>query len=172
VPTTARPFAGLVVNNYSGSKLDYYLDRTLDYRRSSCPAGGDGTTTSRITVTLTNAAPKGLPAYVDQQLDPANFRGKPPHSANTEYVEVLATRGAELSGATLDGHELLVSGANAQGHAAFTFNVTLLSGQTRTIVLQLTEPATQGKVALMGPQPLVRPMIQQASVEPCVASAK
>ena len=67
VPKTARPFAGLVVNNYSGSKLDYYLDRTLDYRRS-CPAG-DGTTTSTITVTLTNTAPKGLPAYVDQQLD-------------------------------------------------------------------------------------------------------
>jgi hypothetical protein len=171
VPRTARPFAGLVVNNYSGSKLDYYLDRTLDYRRSSCP-GGDGTSNSRITVTLTNAAPKGLPAYVDQQLDAASFRGKPPRSANTDYVEVFATNGAELSGATIDGQPLLVTGAHAQGHAVFAFNVTLLSGQTRTIVLQLTEPPTQGRVELMEPQPLVRPMVQRASLQPCGVSAK
>jgi protein-tyrosine-phosphatase len=171
VPRTARPFAGLVVNNYSGSKLDYYLDRTLDYRRSSCPAA-DGTTTSRITVTLTNAAPKGLPAYVDQQLDAASFRGKPPHSANTDYVEVLATNGAELSGATIDGKALLVTGAQAQGHAVFAFNATLFSGQTRTIVLQLTEPPTQGSVELMEPQPLVRPMAQRASLQACRVSAK
>jgi protein-tyrosine-phosphatase len=167
VPRTARPFAGLVVNNYSGSKLDYYLDRTLDYRRSSC-IEDDGTRPSTITVTLTNAAPKGLPAYVDQQLDTASFAGKPPHSANTDYVEVLATNGAQLAGATLDGHELLVTGAQTEGHSVFAFNVTLLSGQTATIVLHLTEPpTTHGAPELMTPQPLVRAMSQRHNESGC-----
>ena len=166
VPATARPFAGLVVNNYSASKLDYYLDRTLDYRRSSCPSA-DGTSASSITVTLTNNAPKGLPPYVVLQLDTTGYVGKPPRGANSEYVEVLATRGAELLGATLDGKELLVTAAHAQGHAVFAFNVTLLPGQTRTIVLKLTEPTTQGTPELMRPQPLVRPMSQQSSAIAC-----
>jgi protein-tyrosine-phosphatase len=166
VSDTARPFAGLVVNNYSASKLDYYLDRTLDYRRSSCPAA-DGTSTSSITVTLTNSAPKGLPPYVVLQLDTTGYVGKPPRGANSEYVEVLATRGAELVGAKLDGKALLVTAAHAQGHAVFAFNVSLLPGQTRTIVLKLTEPAAQGTPELMRPQPLVRPMSQQSSAIAC-----
>jgi hypothetical protein len=87
-------------------------------------------------------------------------------------VEVLATNGAELSGATIDGKALLVTGAQAQGHAVFAFNATLFSGQTRTIVLQLTEPPTQGSVELMEPQPLVRPMAQRASLQACRVSAK
>jgi hypothetical protein len=101
------------------------------------------------------------------QLDTAGYVGKPPRGANSEYVEVLATNGAELTGATLDGKELLVTGARAQGHAVFSFNVTLLLGQTRTIVLQLTEPPTRGAPMLMRPQPLVRPMSQRASIQPC-----
>jgi protein-tyrosine-phosphatase len=166
VPDTARPFAGLVVNNYSGSKLDYYLDRTLAYRRSSCPAA-DGTSTSTITVTLKNDPPKGLPAYVVLQLDTRGYVGKPPRGANSEYVEVLATHGAQLVGATLDGKELLVTGAQSQGHAVFAFNVALLPGQARTIVLHLTEPTTRGKPVLMRPQPLVRPMSAQATSQQC-----
>jgi protein-tyrosine-phosphatase len=166
VPDTARPFAGLVVNNYSGSKLDYYLDRTLVYRRSSCPTA-DGTSTSSITVTLKNDPPKGLPAYVVLQLDTSGYLGKPPRGANSEYVEVLATRGAQLVGATLDGKELLVTGAQTQGHAVFAFNVALLPGQARTIVLHLTEPTTHGTPELMRPQPLVRAMSQQTSIQPC-----
>ena len=166
VPRTERPFAGLVVNNYSGSKLDYYLDRTLDYRRSSC-VGDDGTSPSTITVRLTNSAPKGLPPYVDQRLDLGSFPGKPPRGANTDYVEILATNGAELAGATLDGEELLVTGAHAQGHSVFGFNVTLLAGQTRTIVLKLSEPPNETAPELMTPQPLVRDMSQQASTQGC-----
>jgi hypothetical protein len=54
---------GLVTNNGSESKVDWFLDRALDYRVRYDPASGvaDGT----ATVTLTNDAPAtGLPAYV------------------------------------------------------------------------------------------------------------
>ena len=43
----------------------------------------------------------------------------------------------------------------------------MLSGQTRTIVLRLIEPATQGKIELMTPQPLVREMSQNGSIQVC-----
>ncbi|MGH8939033.1 MAG: DUF4012 domain-containing protein, partial [Actinomycetes bacterium] len=167
VSVTDRPFTGLVVNNYSGSKLDYYLDRSLSYTRSACTSTEDRQR-GRVEVTLTNRAPqRGLPAYVDMRLDTESFRGRPPRGANTDFVQVFATGGAELLNATLDGEELLVTGGQERGHAVFAFNATLRAGQTRRIVLELDEPASRLPPQLMAPQPLVRDMTQQAGTVAC-----
>jgi Protein of unknown function (DUF4012) len=167
IPRTRRPFAGVVVNNYSGNKLDYYLGRTLAYVRSACPTS-DGRFESRITVTLTNDAPsRGLPPYVDQQLDPQNYNGNPPHGASTSLVQVYSTGGTQLLSASLDGSDLLMSVGAEQGKSVFHSNVSLLAGQSRTLVLRLSEPQAQGRPRLMTPQPLVRPLTQTARVTPC-----
>lgn len=54
LPETPGPFAGLVVNNAAGSKLDYYLDRRLLWEANGCSYGDRPVT---ATVTLTNRAP-------------------------------------------------------------------------------------------------------------------
>jgi len=167
VPRGNGPFAGVVVNNYSGNKLDYYLDRKLVYDRSSC-ASADERVESRITVTLTNNAPiTGLPPYVDDRLDPENFRGERARGGSTSLVQVFATEGAELLGAELDGRDLLMTAGLEQGKSVFQSNVTLLAGQSRTLVLRLSEPRATGRPQLMSPQPLVRSLAQTVRIAPC-----
>ena len=50
------------VNNGSGSKIDYYADRAIDY---DVRLGGDGEAIATATVTIANHAPtRGQPRYV------------------------------------------------------------------------------------------------------------
>jgi hypothetical protein len=52
----------VIVNNGSGSKIDYYADRTVTY---DVQLGGDGEAVSETTVTIANRAPtSGQPRYV------------------------------------------------------------------------------------------------------------
>jgi len=67
LPETAQPYAGLVINNQGGTKLDYYLDRSVEYVAGPC---GGGSRKSSVTIRLTNDAPAtGLPAYVVGRAD-------------------------------------------------------------------------------------------------------
>jgi hypothetical protein len=83
----------LVTNNGSESKVDWFLDRALDYRIRYDPASGavEGT----ATVTLTNDAPaSGLPAYVlGGQVVPPGF--------SRQIVQLYTP--LEVSAITVDG---------------------------------------------------------------------
>ena len=62
VPDDAAPYAGVVINNLGGNKLDYYLRREIEYAADGCEGG---TRESTVTVRLSNTAPEGpLPDYV------------------------------------------------------------------------------------------------------------
>ena len=62
MPDDTAPYAGVVVNNLAGNKLDYYLTREIDYTADSCV--GD-TRSSTVIVRLTNNTPAGrFPDYV------------------------------------------------------------------------------------------------------------
>lgn len=153
LPDGPAPFAGLVVNNAAGSKLDYYLDRTLEWTPRSCGLKGREVT---VKVTLTNRAPAaGLPSYVTFRADEPAHPTRP--GDNRLLVSYFATSGAVLTGATLDGSTALVSSATERGHPVFTLDVELPAGAARTITLRLAEPpATRAPVVL--DQPLVRPL--------------
>lgn len=56
VPDDPAPYAGVVINNLGGNKLDYYLEREIEYTAGSCE--GD-TRNSTVTVRLTNNLPAG-----------------------------------------------------------------------------------------------------------------
>ncbi len=51
IPDDPAPYAGVVINNLGGNKLDYYLDRHIEYVADGCD--GD-MRTSTVTVRLTN----------------------------------------------------------------------------------------------------------------------
>ncbi|WP_381017663.1 DUF4012 domain-containing protein [Streptomyces bullii] len=153
LPDTSGPFAGLVVNNAAGTKLDYYLDRRLEWAPGRClPAGREVT----VTVGLTNRAPdSGLPTYVTQRVDHPPYRTRP--GDNRLLVSYYATKGAKLAGAALDGRPVLVNGAVERGRPVYTLDLELPAGARRTLVLRLLESPSERPPTLLR-QPLVSPL--------------
>ncbi|WP_208899711.1 DUF4012 domain-containing protein [Streptomyces incarnatus] len=153
LPDTPGPFAGLVVNNAAGTKLDYYLDRGLVWAPGACTDDGRAVT---VTVTLTNRAPvSGLPQYVTQRVDAPPYRTRP--GDNRLLLTYYAGVGARLKGAALDGRPVTpVTGAE-RGHPAYTLDLELPRQSSRTLVLQLREPDADRPPTILR-QPLVTPL--------------
>lgn len=162
VPVTRRPYENVVVNNASGTKLDYYLRRSVSYQRKSCGAGP-----ATVTVQLTNDAPdSGLPTYMT--------RGRGwvgPHPAGTvmELVSLYGTAGSTVTGAKLDGHSEFIANGDERSHPVSSMLVTLMPGQTGTVVFDIHEPAATGP-AIVPVQPLDQPMTVRAVGSSCPAS--
>jgi hypothetical protein len=162
VPITRRPYNNVIINNASGTKLDYYLRRSVTYQRESCRAGR-----ATVTIQLTNGAPaSGLPIYMT--------RGKGwigPHPAGTvmELVSLYGTAGSTVVGAKLDGHGEFIANGNERGHPVSSLLVTLTPGQTRTVVFNVDEPSATGP-AILPAQPLDQPMTVRAAGPSCPAS--
>ncbi|MFI2350439.1 DUF4012 domain-containing protein [Streptomyces sp. NPDC019443] len=159
LPRRPEPYAGLVVNNAAGTKLDYYLDRTLDWYPGRCTADGREVTVKAV---FSNGAPSaGLPAYVTDRLD------KPPYPTrqgdNRLLVSYFATGGAHLVKAALDGRPARLTPGAERGHPVYTFDVEVPAGSSRTLTLHLLEPpADHGPVVFH--QRLPRPL--RARVHP------
>lgn len=153
LPAGPGPFAGLVVNNAAGGKLDYYLGRKLHWTPGRCTPDGR-LVTARIT--LTNRAPaSGLPPYVTQRADKPPYRTRP--GDNRLLVSYYASAGAELTGAVLDGRRALMSSGVERGHAVYTLDMELPARHSRTLTLHLLEPISDRPPVLLR-QPLVTPL--------------
>jgi hypothetical protein len=166
IPATQGPYAAVSFDSALGSKLDYYLDRSLTYTAGSCSADDRA---SAITVKLTNDAPRhGLPAYVRLRGDksitgPPVVENKP---QNRLFVFIHATQAAAVRRATLDGRPILLSEGVEQGHAVFGLEVRLNPGVERVIRLDLTEPTSAG-AAETKVQAMARPQQTKLSVPVC-----
>ena len=157
---TKRPFVGLIINNTTGSKLDYYLDQRLSYSRASCAAG-----TATVTVRLHNDAPAtGLPPYVTYT---SGLLGHAAPGTNRDLVSLYLTHGAELRTLSLDGHRAFLTQDSERGHPVVSLNVTFAPGQTRTLVYKVREPAATGPV-VVPVQPLVRGLLAKVDAPRCI----
>jgi hypothetical protein len=152
VQNDGGPYTGFVVNNASGTKLDYYLDRTMTYQRRGCGAAGD----SVATFTVTNNAPaSGLPTYVTQRAD-MSPRGA--RSGDTRLViTYYGTAGATVGSVQVDGNPVIVAPASENGLLSLTFDLELARSATHTITIRLDEPTTNLPLRVLQ-QPLVRPL--------------
>jgi hypothetical protein len=147
-----KPFSGFVVNNAAGSKLDYYLDRTMTYSRTGCGANGR----SVATFTVTNGAPRsGLPAYVTTRAD------SPPESAkpgdNRLLITYYGSAGATVRSVAIDGKAITLASIQEDGLVTVTADLELPAGATRTITVVTDDPASTAAVTVLR-QPLVNPM--------------
>ncbi|MGY6024244.1 DUF4012 domain-containing protein [Streptomyces spinosirectus] len=163
LPDTPGPFAGLVVNNAAGTKLDYYLDRSLAWAPGACTDTGRSVT---ATMTLTNRAPvSGLPEYVTQRVDYPPYRTRP--GDNRLIVTYYASTGARLTGAALDGRPVHPIPGTERGHPTYTLDLELPRQSSRTLVLHLDEPAADGAPTVLR-QTLVTPtQVTVERGEPC-----
>ncbi|TQK50643.1 uncharacterized protein DUF4012 [Streptomyces sp. SLBN-118] len=159
LPLNPEPYAGLVLNNAAGTKLDYYLDRSLDWRPGRCTAAGREITVKAV---LANHAPSsGLPTYVTERMDKplyATHKGD-----NRLLVSYYATAGANLIKATIDGHNTLMSPGIERGHPVYTLDVEVPAGGSRTVMLHLLEPPSEAAPTVLH-QRLPRPL--QVTVHP------
>lgn len=162
IPEDGRPLAAAVLNNVAAGKLDFYLTRALEYRRSGCGPQRDVV----ATLTLTNHAPaSGLPEYVTLRLDASQPAGVQPGD-NRTMLDYYATAGAQLLSATVNGKPATVAVLADRGHPIFRVDVELPRGQTQTVVLHLQEPAGDGD-PLIWKQPGVAPLTVQANNQRC-----
>ncbi|HEY2834501.1 MAG TPA: DUF4012 domain-containing protein [Sporichthyaceae bacterium] len=151
LPITRAPFVGVSIVNEAGNKLDYYLDRAIRWQRAGCGAQRSVT----VSITLTNNAPAGLPAYVTNRSDPHSYPVRP--GDNRLTVSYFATNGALMNTVTLDGKPWVAGIGTQRSHPVFVVDVELPRGSTRTVVLHLTEPAGDHLAPMVLNQPLVRP---------------
>jgi hypothetical protein len=150
LPVTSAPFVGVTVNNGQGSKLDYYLDRSVTYERGVCAAGNTQLTT--VTVRLHNGAPPGLPSYVTIRSGEARHN---PVGSELSFVAVYGTAGAVLKGVSDGAGQLFASSGSEAGHPRYEVQVTTDAGATTTIAFHLIEPRSELPVVVWR-QPGVR----------------
>ncbi|AQT82575.1 hypothetical protein B1R94_04970 [Mycolicibacterium litorale] len=167
VPDDPAPYAEVVINNLGGNKMDYYLDRQIEYVADGCE--GD-TRLSTVTVRLTNtlADPAALPDYVAGQL--GFFPGlaeNVPRGAMLTSVRLLATKDAQLISVLVNGKKIRVFGATERNHPSYEAQVAIAPGKTAELTFRLSEPTAPGE-ARLPVQPLAGNVATKVSVPQCV----
>jgi len=160
VPNDPAPYAGVVINNLGGNKLDYYLKRSIEYSADAC----DGQTRkSTVTIRLTNTAPDGpLPDYVAGSPGLPELPYTVPSGASVSSVLLLATSNAKLTSAIADGRRVPVFTGAERGHPIFEVQVVIKRGQTMELRFLLTEPTSPG-----APRVPIQPLLDE--IAPVVA---
>ncbi|KAA0098796.1 DUF4012 domain-containing protein [Mycolicibacterium sp. P1-18] len=166
VPDDAAPYAGVVINNLAGNKMDYYLNRQIEYVADGC--GGDtrlSTVTVRLTNTLADASP--LSEYVaGQEGFFTGLAGNTPKGAMLTSVRLLATKGAQIIGVLANDTRIRVYGASERGHPTYEAQVVIPPGKTAVLTFRLSEPTAPG-AARVPVQPLIGTVIPTVSVPMC-----
>ncbi len=158
---STSPFSGFSVVNAAGSKLDYYLDRSIRYTRSGCAP--QRPVDARIT--LTNNAPlTPLPAYVVIRADKPKYPVQP--HANRVLLTYYATPNSQVTSITLNGAPVPATVDSENGLIAVTADVELPVGKAVTFDVKLNEPAASGPVVFYK-QPLVRAATYKLSDQSC-----
>lgn len=165
LPGDDAPYAGVVINNLGGNKLDYYLEAEIEYAADECRGE---TRASTVSVTLANTVPnEPLPEYVASAagLSPELLIAVPP-GTNVSSVRLFATRGAELSAALLNGERVPAIINTERGHPVFEVQVIIPPGQSADISFQLSEPSVSG-APRVPMQPLVDTVDPKVLVPKC-----
>lgn len=143
-PLEGRDGMAVVTNNASANKIDTFLERTVRYEASVHGDSVEGT----LTVTMHNTAPAtGYPDYVlgSEFLDL-------PNGTNRTLLTVYSP--LAYTAATLDGEATSLTTDTELGWRAYTLQLDLAPGETRTIVVSLSGPITGDYALVLRPQPL------------------
>jgi hypothetical protein len=167
IPDDSAPFAQVVINNFGGNKMDYYLKRDIEYAADGCDGEmRNSTVTVRLTNTATDVGP--LPEYVTTSAGlPPDLPFKVPPGSMVSSIRVLATKGAELVNLTSNGQRVVPNRESVErGHSSFEIFVVIPPGESGELVFQLSEPVVSGD-ARVPIQPLIDNPEPKVSVPAC-----
>lgn len=166
VPDDPSPYAGVVINNLGGNKMDYYLDRSIEYAADGC----DGQTRmSTVTVRLKNTAPAdaSLSDYVGgtQGLS-RDIPFAVPRGTMVTSVRLLATTNASIVSVLANGERTPFTQSVERGHPSYEVQVLIPPGKSGELVFRLSEPTSTG-APRVPVQPLVDTVVPVVSVPEC-----
>lgn len=158
VPDDPAPYASVVINNLGGNKMDYYLEREIEYVADGCD--GD-TRMSTVTVRLRNTAPvdASLPDYVagTEGLD----RSVPfavPRGTMVSSIRLLATTNSAVVSVLANGERVPFTQSIERGHPSYEVQVLVPPAQAGELVFRLSEPTAPGE-----PRVPVQPLVDEVS---------
>jgi hypothetical protein len=168
IPDDPAPYAGVIINNLGGNKMDYYLEREIEYVADGCDSQ---TRMSTVTVRLKNTAPENvdLPEYVAGT--EGLFREAPfevPKGTMVTSVRLLSTTGSSVAGVLANGERVPFNEKLERGHPTYEVQVLIPPGQSGELVFRLSEPTSPG-APRVPVQPLVDSPIPVVSVPECAA---
>jgi len=165
LPPLRSDALGVNTQNAAANKIDYYLDRRVEYRVGLAPDPGGATArvTARLTITLTNTAPDaGLPRIVIGPYTSAFVAG-----VNRSWVSVYTPLGVQRL--TVDGTRTTFTADREAGRGVYSQFIDIPARSTRTVELTL-----EGRVRLqpggwyqldLAAQPTLHPDPVQVSIE-------
>lgn len=162
LPTASRETRqfGVYLNDGTGSKMDYYLDKTVSVGSSVCRR--DGRPTSVVEVTLKNTAPADAATSLPRYVTGGGDFGTEPGKIKT-LVAVYAPENAIYFGSTQDGKQVGVQTATDGGHPVAQLQTLLAPGESTTFRVAFLGDA---KFAKAGVEAISTPGVKQGKVEP------
>lgn len=165
VPDDEAPYAQVIVNNLAGNKMDYYLEREIEYVADGCD--GD-MRNSTITVRLTNTATdRPLPDDVAGLVGLGEtIKLDAPRGTMVSSVRVLATKDSRLISINSNGERTSAITHLENGHPSFEIQVAIPPGQTAELTFRLSEPTSPGEPRVPV-QPLIDNITPKVAVPVC-----
>lgn len=158
--TKATRQFGVYLNDGTGSKMDYYLDKTVSVGSSVCRK--DGRPTSVVQVTIKNTAPADAATSLPEYVTGGGDFGTEPGSIKT-LIAVYAPTNALYLGSSQDGKQVGVQTTSDGGHPVAQLQTLLAPGESTTFRVAFLGEA---KFANAGVQAVSTPGVRQGKVEP------
>ena len=129
-PGMERPFLGVVLNDGTGAKMQYFLDHRVDVRSVGCNL--EGRQELAVTVTLESRAPQDVSALPPYVVGMAEELDIPPGQMRVN-VHLYAPIGGWIASSAFDGDERPLHEVEHLGHPVGSRTVELAPGKTREL---------------------------------------
>ncbi|RUQ09760.1 DUF4012 domain-containing protein [Curtobacterium sp. HSID17257] len=151
---------GVYLNDGTGSKMDYYLEKTVSVGSSVCRQ--DGLPTSAVEVTITNTAPADAATSLPKYVTGGGSFGTEPGKIKT-LIAIYAPKDAIFLGASQDGKAVGVQTAIDDGHPVAQLRTVLAPGESATFRVAFLGEA---KNAHAGTEVVSTPGVEQTKTLP------
>lgn len=161
---TGEDLVAVISRNANPSKIDAFLQRTIDYQIRWNP--DTGMTTSRVVVTLHNAAPPG-------GLSDEYIGGRFGNPLGTNRTELSVLSPFDAIGAMIDGADApLGRREDLDGLNRYSLSLDIAPGATRTVIFDLSGKVEKGPQYQLTwyRQPLPNDDVARVIVEPVDAT--
>lgn len=131
--TAGHPHVGVLINDTTGGKMDYYARASITVATGVC----HGDPTTRVSVTWTSTAPADAASSLPEYVTGGGYYGVEPGSIGTR-IAVYGPAGAAPTRIRRDGVEEKVQTADLDGRIAIQHEVVLAPGASSTITVDYT----------------------------------
>jgi hypothetical protein len=157
---------GVYLNDATGAKMDYYLEKTVSVGSQVCRK--DGRPTWTVEVTLKNTAPADAATTLPDYVTGAGAFGVSPGAVRTNVAVYAPSSGVYVT-STQDGKTASPQTATDGDHPVAQFETTLSPGKSTTIRVQYIGGADDGRTAV---DAVSTPGVHHSVTQPLVTSCE